>query len=64
MPIIFKPMPFSSPGRQEQHRIFAVQGLDGSFLIHAKHGRMLRRVQVQADDVRSLRLKIRSVEAI
>ena len=59
MPIIFKPMPFSSPGRQGQHRIFAVQGLDGGFLIHAKHGRMLRWVQIQADDVRRLRLELR-----
>ena len=58
VPVIFEPMPFGPPRRQGQHRIFAIQGLNGRFLIHAKHGRMLGWVQIQADDVRSLRLKI------
>jgi len=45
-------MPFGLPWRQGQHRILAVQRLDLGFLVHTKHGRMLRWIQRELDDVR------------
>ena len=59
--IVFKAMPFGPPGRQGQHRILTIQGLNRGLLIDTKHGRMLRRVQVEADDVGRLRLKVRII---
>jgi hypothetical protein len=37
--------------REGQDRIQAVQGLNGCLLIDAEYGRVLRRIQVQTDDV-------------
>ena len=41
--IVFKAVALQPPGRQWQHRIKPVQGLDGGLFVHAKHRRMLRR---------------------
>ena len=49
--IIFKAMAFGAARRQWQHRIEPVQRLNRCLFIHAKHGGMLRRIHVQADDV-------------
>ena len=64
MSVIFEAMPFGPTRRQGQHGILAIQGLDGRLLIDAKHRRMLRGVQVEADDVGCLRLEVGSLEAI
>ncbi len=59
--VIFEAMPFRPPRRQRQHRILSVQRLDRGVLIHTKHGRMLRRIQIQPDDIGRLRLEVRVV---
>jgi len=61
VPVIFEPMPFCPPRRQRQHGILAVEGLDRRFLVNTKHCRLLRRVQVEADDVSGLALELRVV---
>lgn len=58
MAVIFEAMPFRSPRRQGQHRILTVQGLDRRVLVHTKHGRMLRRVQVETDHIGRLPLEV------
>jgi hypothetical protein len=37
--IVFKAVALEPSGRQRQHRIKPVQGLDGGFFVHAKHRR-------------------------
>ena len=61
MTIVFKPVPFGASRRQGQHRIKAVQSLNGGLLIHAEHRRVLRRIHVQTNDVGRLLLKQRVV---
>lgn len=61
MPVVLEAVALGTPRRQRQHRVFAVQGLDRGLLVHAEHGRMLRRVQVQADNVSGLGLELRIV---
>ena len=58
MPIVFKPVALQPPGRQRQHWIQPVQGLDGGLFVHAKHRRMLRRFDVQSDNIGRLSLKV------
>src|SRR6266699_1124816 len=58
---VLKAMAFRPARGQWQYRIFAIQGLNVRLLIDAKHCRMGRRVQVQANDVRRLLLKVRIV---
>ncbi len=61
MPVIFEAVPFGSPGRKRKHRIEAIQSLNRGLLIHAKHGRVLRRLQIQPDDIGCFGLEIRVV---
>ena len=56
--VILKAVAFHAAGRQWQHRIQPVQRLDGSLLVDAKHRRMLRRFDVQSDDVGGLGLEL------
>ena len=56
--IVFKPMALEPPGRQRQHWIQPVQGLDGGLFVHAKHRRMLRRFDVQSDNIGRLGFKV------
>ena len=58
---VLKAVPFGSARRERPHRILAIQGLDGGLLIHAEHGGVRRRIQVQPDDIRGLFLKVRIV---
>ena len=58
MAIVFKTVALQPPGRQWQHRIKPVQGLDGGLFVHAKHRRMLRRFDVQSDNIGRLSLKV------
>ena len=61
--VVLKAVPLGAPGRQRQHRIEPVQGLDRRLLIHAKHRRMLRRIHIQPDDIGRLGLEVRIVRA-
>jgi hypothetical protein len=55
--VVFEAVTLSPAGRQRQHRIQPIQGLDRSLLIHAKCRCMLRRPEVQTDNVSRLLLK-------
>jgi hypothetical protein len=61
MAVVLESVAFSTTGRKRQHRIQAIQRLNGGLLIHAEHRRMPRRIQVQADDIGGLRFKVRIV---
>jgi hypothetical protein len=56
--VIFKAMSLGSARRKRQNRIQAVQGLDGSLFVYAKDGGMIRRVQIEADNVSGLLLEV------
>ena len=58
---VFKAMPLGSPRRQRQHRVLAIQRLNRRLFIHAEHCGVLRRIQVKANDVGRLLLKVRIV---
>ena len=58
---VFKAMALSTSRRKWQHRIFSIQGLNGRFLIDREDRRMLRRINVQPDNVGCLSLKLRVV---
>jgi hypothetical protein len=58
VPEVLKPMPLGSPWRQRQYRIKAIQRLDGGLFVDAEHRSMLRRIDIQADDVGSLRFEV------
>src|ERR671918_1245352 len=56
---VLETVAFGSPRRKWQDRIFAVQRLNRRFLIYREYRRVLRRIQVQPDNVSRLALKIR-----
>ncbi len=58
MAVVLKSVPLRPSRRQWQHGIQTIQGLDGGLLVDAKHGRMLRRIEVQPDDVGRLGLEL------
>jgi hypothetical protein len=49
--VVLKTVAFGASRREGQDRIQAVQGWNGCLLIDAEYGRVLRRIQVQTDDV-------------
>ena len=51
MPVVLEAVTFGASRRERQDRIETIQGLNGGLLIDAEHGRVLRRVQIEADDV-------------
>ena len=51
MPVVLETMTLGASRRERQNRIEPIQGLDGGFLIDAEHRGMLRRPQIQADNV-------------
>lgn len=55
---IFKAMPLDPAGRQGQHRIQPIQRLDCGLLIDTEDHRMLRRVQIQPNNIGRLALKV------
>lgn len=61
MALVLEAVALRPPGRKRQPRVHAIQRLDGGLLIHAEHGRMLRRVEVQADDFGRLSLEVRII---
>jgi len=61
MAVVLEAMTLGSSRRKRQHGIEPVQGLDGGFLIDAEHGGMLRRPQIQADNVGRFAFELRIV---
>ena len=51
MTVVLKTVAFGTSRREGENRIQPVQGLNGCFLIDAEYGRVLRRTQVQTEDV-------------
>ncbi len=51
--VVMRPA-FHLPGLQRQQRLRALERLDLRFLIDAKHGRVGRRIEIQADDIADL----------
>ena len=51
MPVVLEAVTLGASRRERQNGIEPIQGLDGGLLIDAKHGGMLRRPQIQADNV-------------
>ena len=54
-------MALGAARRKRQHRIELIQRLNGGLFIDTKHGGMLRRAQVQPDNVSGLDFEIRIV---
>ncbi len=55
---VFKPMALGTPGRKREHRIEAIQGLDGALFIQREDRGVGRRLMVEADDVGGLGFEI------
>ena len=51
MPVVLEAVAFGASRRERQDGIETIQGLNGGLLIDAEHGRVLRRVQIEAEDV-------------
>src|SRR5208337_30068 len=63
MPVVLKAMSLRTPRRERQHRIEPIEGLNGGFLVNAKHSGVLRRMQVEGDNVGGLLLEVRIVRS-
>jgi hypothetical protein len=59
--VVLKAVALQSARRQWQHRIEPIQSLDGSLFVDAKHRRMLRRFDIQPNNIGRLELEIRVV---
>ena len=55
---VLEAVSLGAAGRQRQNGIAAVEGLNRGLFIDAEDGRMLRRIQIQPDDLRRLLLEI------
>src|SRR5208282_4019732 len=49
--VVLEAVAFGASGRERQDGIETIQGLNGGLLIDAEHGRVLRRAQIEAEDV-------------
>ena len=58
MPVVFEAVPLSPPWGQWQDRVEPVERLDGGLLVYAKYRSMLRRMQIQRNDVGGLLLEV------
>ena len=61
MAVIFKAVPFGPFRRKRQHGVFAAERLDRRLLIDAEDRRVLRRMQIQADNIGGFGLKVRII---
>src|SRR5579859_1931561 len=61
MPIVFEPMALDAARGERQNRIEPIQRLNSRLLINAEHRGMLRRIQIQPNDVSRFRLEVRIV---
>lgn len=55
--VVFEAVPFGAPGRQRQHGIEPIESLNRGLLVEAEDRWMLRRIDVQCDNVGGFRLK-------
>jgi hypothetical protein len=53
--VVLELVSLGATGQQGQHGMDSVEGLDGGFLIHREDGRMVGRIDMQTDHVRSFR---------
>src|SRR6266849_851206 len=51
VPVVLEAMTFGASGGERQDGIEPIQGLNGGLLIDAEHRRVLRRAQIEAEDV-------------
>ena len=51
MSVILEAMTLSTSRRERQDRVESIEGLNGGFFVDTEDGCVLRRIQVQADDV-------------
>ena len=51
MPVVLEAVTFGASRRERQDGIETIQGLNGGLLIHAEHGRVLGRAQIEAEDI-------------
>ena len=58
MPVVLEAVTLGTPWRKRQNRVQTIQGLNGGLLIDAENGGMLRRAQIEADDVSRLGFKL------
>ena len=61
MPEILKAVALGTPGRKGQNRIKPIESLNGALFIHAEHGNVSRRLEIEADDLGRLGLEGRIV---
>jgi len=54
-------MPLGSPRRERQHAVAAIERLNGGLFVHAEDRRVLRRIEIEPDDVGRLALEVRIV---
>jgi len=59
--VVLEAVTLGSSQRKRQHGSSRSKGLDGGFLIDAEHGGMLRRPQIQADNVGGFAFELRVV---
>src|SRR5690348_21541 len=59
--VVFKSVLFDPAGGERKYRIQAIEGLNRGFLVQAEYRRVLRRIEVKAEDVGGFRLEIRIV---
>jgi hypothetical protein len=64
VPVVFEPVAFGAARRHGQHGIEAIERLNRRFLVDAEDRGTLRRIEVQADDVRRLVSKAGSFERL
>ena len=58
VPVVLEAMPLGTPRRQGQNGVQPVEGLDVRLLVQAEDSGVLRRVEVQPDDVRGFAFEI------
>ena len=58
MAAVFEPVPFRPSGRERQHRVEAIEGLNGALLIHTEDCRVGGRAQIETNDVGHLGLEV------
>ncbi len=61
VPVVLEAVTLGASRRTRQHGIEPVQGLDGGFLIDVENGGMLRRPQIEADNVGRFAFELRIV---
>src|SRR6266446_1711866 len=61
MAVVLEAMPLSAAWRKRQHRVQAIQRLDGAFLVYAEDSGVRRWVEIQADDVGGFLFELRII---